>query len=67
MGVEGDLLGDHGFALGDHLRAGIAADRQDRGPCLFRRLRPVQMSAGGDKPFLVAFQIEIEVVQRYDS
>src|SRR2546425_1032485 len=60
MLVEADLLGHHRLALGDGLRPGIAADRQDDLARLFRRLGVMHLPAGSPHLVLVGLEIEVE-------
>ena len=63
MLVEGDLLGDHRFALGDDLGIRGAADIEDRGARLLGIARPMHMAARGGDVSLVKLEVEIEICQ----
>src|SRR5215470_11040738 len=62
--VEPHLLGDHRLALGDRLGAGRTADLQNSSARLFRRARPMNLTARGFYFTFVILQIEVEMLDR---
>ena len=61
--VEGDLLADHGLALGHRLGVKAPADRQHRLARLLRRAAPMHLPAARDDVLLEDLEIEIEIRQ----
>ena len=62
--IEGDLLGDHRFALGDDPGIDRAADLEHRGARLRGIACPMHPAARRGHVLLVKLEIEIEVAQR---
>ncbi len=62
-GVKPDLLRHHGFALGDGLRTGVAANLDDDLAGFGRIAGPVQMAASLLHAALILFQIDVEMSQ----
>ena len=64
MVIDPEFFGDHGFALGDGLGAGLAANLQHRRAGFIRRGTPMHRAASRFHIGGVCLQIEIQISQR---